>query len=162
MPEVFGVSSGSVALCRGRLIFIWMAFCNWSSVKMPGRNRTGLPREQSMMVDSMPTSQAPPSKMSAKAWFVLSAKACWTCCAVVGLVRPKRLALGAAIPYPPKSSNCFMSSCATGCEGQRSPMVFCPPAAAVPTLGFRLTMMVSGPGQKVSMSCSAKSGSSWA
>ncbi len=60
----------------------------------PGRSTTGSPREQSMMVDSMPTLHGPPSRISG----TRSPSSSATCSAVVGLMRPKRLADGAAMP----------------------------------------------------------------
>ena len=57
--------------------------------------------------------------------------------AVVGLTRPKRLALGAATPATPvRRRRPRSSACATGCDGQRRPMVSCPPAAAARHAGL--------------------------
>ncbi len=69
----------------------------------------------------------------------------------VGLMRPKRLALGAATPATPSSRAARSRAWATGCAGQRRPMLSCPPAAAAATPGARGTITVSGPGQKASI-----------
>ena len=125
----------------------------------PGRNSTGTPRVQSMMVDSMPTAQAPPSSTSSS-----SPNASATCCAVVGLTLPKWLALGAATPHTGGSSR-WLAACtawATGWAGQRRPTLSCPPVEARAAAGRRGRISVSGPGQKASMSCCANSGTSLA
>ncbi len=121
----------------------------------PGRSSTGAPREQSTMVDSMPTSQAPPSSTSSA-----SPNSAATCAAVVGLTRPKRLALGAASPCTPRAAQAASSACATGCAGQRRPTVGWPPAAASAMPGRRGRISVNGPGQKASISRPAKAGTS--
>ncbi len=66
----------------------------------------------------MPTAQGPPSRINDTA----SPRSSATCCAVVGEMRPKRLADGAAIP-PPNSPR---SARATGCEGTRMPTLVLP------------------------------------
>ena len=110
----------------------------------------------------MPTPQGPPSSTSRS-----SPSSSCTCWAVVGLTRPKRLALGAATPQTgglpasspsPTAAQASSRAWATGCEGQRSPTLSCPPVAAVATPGRRGRMSVSGPGQKASTSFCAKSG----
>ena len=63
--------------------------------------------------------------------------------AQVGLMRPKRLALGAAMPPP----NARSSACAIGWLGTRSPTVSCPAVASALTRAERRTIKVSGPGQ---------------
>ena len=73
-----------------------------------------------------------------------------TCCAVVGLMRPKRFALGAAMPATPASRAATSSACATEWAGQRNPIVAWPPAAAPATPDLRATMTVRGPGQNAS------------
>ena len=89
---------------------------------------------------------------------VMAPNSAATCAAVVGLMRPKRLALGAARPWMPRAAQATSSAWATGCAGQRRPMVACPPAAASATPAWRGRMSVSGPGQKASTSFCAKPG----
>jgi len=70
----------------------------------PGRKIIGLWVVQSMMVDSTPTSQAPPSNIKS----LLSKKApssASTADAVVGETLPNLFAEGAATPAPPCFSN---------------------------------------------------------
>ena len=124
----------------------------------PGRSSTGVPRVQSMMVDSMPSSHAPPSRTMRSA---PNSPSTWA--AVVGLTRPNRFALGAAMPHtagrPAEvSRNARSMACAAGWAGQRRPMEFCPPALAVPTPARRGKISVKGPGQKADISCWAKGG----
>ena len=109
------------------------------------------------MVDSMPTGQAPPSRISSCS-SSRSENSSATCAAVVGLTRPKRLALGAATPITPCRPAAFSSACATGCDGQRTPTESWPPAATAATSGRRGRISVSGPGQKAAISATAKSG----
>ncbi len=80
-----------------------------------------------MMVDSMPTAQAPPSSTNKSAPNSLA-----TCAAVVGLMRPNLFALGAARPQMGgwRCRQACSKAWATGCAGQRRPMVACPPVAA--------------------------------
>ena len=61
---------------------------------LPGRISTARPRERSTIVDSMPTSQSPPSSTASTA----APSSARTCSAVVGLMRPNLLAEGAAMP----------------------------------------------------------------
>jgi hypothetical protein len=58
-----------------------------------------------------------------------------TCAAVVALTRPKRFALGAAMPKTSSPAALTSSAWATGCAGQRRPIVACPAAAAVGDAG---------------------------
>ena len=67
----------------------------------------------SITVDSTPTSHAPASRMAS----MRPSRSARTCSAVVGLVCPKRLALGAATGTPAAA----IRAMATGCEGSRSP-----------------------------------------
>jgi hypothetical protein len=111
-----------------------------------------------MMVDSMPTGQAPPSSTSSssspsKPWN--SSSTCW---AVVGLTRPKRLALGAARPCTPQALAGLQQGLRHRVAGQRRPIESCPPAAATPTPERRGKISVSGPGQHAAMRPWAKSG----
>ncbi len=121
---------------------------------VPGRSSTGRPREQSTIADSMPTAHGPPSSTSTSP--PGNSSSTWR--ASVGLMRPKRLALGAATPATPSAAAASSSRRASGCAGQRRPIVSCPPAAAAAMPGARGTITVSGPGQKRSISRSAKGG----
>ena len=123
----------------------------------PGRKMVGAPRLQSTMVDSMPTTQSPPSSMGTAA-----PNSSATCAAQVGLTRPKRLALGAARPSTPRSAQVCSSASACGCAGIRRPMLLCPPAAAAATSGRRGKISVKGPGQNCCISACAKAGMSCA
>ncbi len=89
----------------------------------PGRSSAGPSPVNPTIVDSIPTAHGPPSRMIDSA----SPRSSATCCAVVGEMRPKRLADGAAIP-PPNSAR---SARATGCEGTRMPTLSCPPVIDV-------------------------------
>ena len=90
-----GARRGRVGVARGSPA----ASSIRSRVRMPGRSSTGRPVEQSTMADSMPMRAAPPSSTSSA-----SPNSSATCAAVVGLTRPKRLALGAAMPGTPASA----------------------------------------------------------
>ena len=94
-----------------------------NSVKKPGRRITGSFLVQSIIVDSMPISQVPPSMIKSNS-FKLSPNSSSTSLALVGDTAPNLFALGAAIPFPPNSSNFLKSSIATGCEGIRNPTLF--------------------------------------
>ena len=63
-----------------------------STVTAPGRSRTGCVPRASITVDSSPCAVAPPSRIMATS----SPKSAATCTACVGLMRPERLAEGAA------------------------------------------------------------------
>ena len=76
--------------------------------------------------------------------------------ASVGLGRPERLALGAAMKPPPAR----ISSCAILLEGNRTATVSSPPVVSCGTISVLLKIMVSGPGQIVSASFHALSGMS--
>ena len=120
----------------------------------PGRSSSGVSPVKATIVDSMPTSQRPPSRMVSTAPPRSSA----TCRAVVGEMRPKRLALGAAMPRPPRAANAASSACATGCDGTRRPTLSWPPVTASSTCAARGTISVSGPGQNASASARAPAG----
>ncbi len=74
-----------------------------------------------------------------------------TCAAVVGLGRPKELALGAAIGMPAAA----ISARATGCDGTRTPTSGRPAVTTSGTSGPRGSSSVSGPGQNASISARA-------
>src|SRR3546814_7383679 len=92
----------------------------------PGRSNTGPTprpsRDTSTMVDSMPTSDGPPS--STNNWSVPnSGNSVRTCAACVGETCPNLLADGAATPPCPLGfwrANSRSKAWATGCDGQRS------------------------------------------
>ncbi len=95
------------------------------------------------MVDSSPTSHAPPSSTRRS-----GPNSSRTCCAVVGLTWPNLLADGAATAPLPTFANSRSSACATGCEGQRRPTVSWPPVTIAGTRGDFFRIIVRGPGQK--------------
>ena len=107
-----------------------------------GATASGSPPVRSRTVDSRPTGQAPPSRISATS----SPNSAATCAAMVGLTRPERLADGAAIGLAAARSN----SCATGWAGARSATVSRPALASSdnPASARRRSTRVSGPGQK--------------
>src|SRR5690242_8324863 len=79
-----------------------------------------------------------------------------TWAAVVGLMRPDGLALGATIGR----STAFNRACAIGCEGTRKARLGRPAEASIETAQSlaRGTTMVSGPGQNASARCRAEGG----
>ncbi|CFD89655.1 Uncharacterised protein [Bordetella pertussis] len=88
-----------------------------------------------------------------------------TCSARVGDTWPNVLADGAATPPCPlglPAAKARSSACATGCEGQRMPMLSWPPLTAAPMWGARLRMSVSGPGQNAWINWRAAAGTSLA
>ena len=122
-----------------------------SLVIAPGRSRTGClserMRERSRIVDSIPTSHGPPSRISKSA-----PNSSRTCCAVVGEIWPNLLAEGAAMMPLPTLENSTSNCCASGCAGQRNPTVSCPPVTAFGTRADFFKISVSGPGQNASVS----------
>ena len=122
----------------------------------PGRSSIGAPSPNATIVLSMPTAHAPPSTISA----TRSPRSSATCCAVVGEIRPNRLADGAAMPVPPAASNARSSARATGCDGTRSPTRSCPPVTTSAACGVRGRISVIGPGQNASASRHAPGGTS--
>ena len=124
-------------------------------VSTPGRSSTGRGPLQSTMLDSMPMRQAPPSSTSRS-----SPNSSTTCCAMVGLTRPKRLALGAATPATPCALRRDAAAHARpDAPGSAAPSVAWPPAAAVaPCRLARGTITVSGPGQNASIRRAATGG----
>ncbi len=118
----------------------------------PGRSKIACSPLNASTVDSMPTVQAPPSRMKS----TRSPKLSRTCSAVVGESWVKRLALGAATGTCAAS----ISASATGCEGMRSPTVGRPAVTRSGTAGCLRNTRVSGPGQKRWASSSARCGHS--
>ena len=117
----------------------------------PGRSSTGRPVEQSTIADSMPMRAAPPSSTGSGL-----AELVGTCAArgradPAEAVRARRGDAGHAGARAPRASN----ACATGCAGQRRPIVAWPAAAASAPPGWRRTITVSGPGQNASTMRSA-------
>ena len=126
-----------------------------------GRSSTGpapwSSRDRSRMVDSMPTSDAPPSSTGMPA-ATSSGNSARTCSASVGETCPNLLADGAATPPCPfdlPAAKAASKAWATGCEGQRRPMLSCPPLTVSAMCGARLRISVSGPGQNASISSRA-------
>ncbi len=81
-----------------------------SALMEPARSTWGGQHERSTMVLSRPTVLRPPSNTTSRCGSSSDPRSATTCCAVVGLTRPKRLAEGAASP-PPKR---FRIRCASG------------------------------------------------
>ena len=115
---------------------------------MAGRSSTGRPEERSMIVDSIrrhrhrhraPCATASPSSSR-------------TCAAVVGLMRPKRLAEGAAMPPLPPAQRRRAAGRAPpdARDTQADGILAAGHASGTP--GARLRISVSGPGQKSSAS----------
>lgn len=106
----------------------------------------------SSTVDSTPTSQFPPSKISG----MRPSMSSMTCLAAVGLGLPLRLALGAATG----TLHAFNSAAATGCEGIRTATVGRDAVTTSGICGLRGMSSVNGPGQKASINFSASGGTS--
>ena len=121
---------------------------------MPGLNRRipSLP-VKSTMVDSMPNSQSPPSRIKISLSLPNSA---YTSAARVGETLPKRLAEGATNASPKAVNN----SCANGWLGERRATVDCPPVIVSKTCLSFFKTKVNGPGQKARISCIAAGGRS--
>ena len=110
-------------------------------VMAPGLSKTALsPEEKSIIVDSIPISQSPPSSTIKS---MMPANSSRTSAALVGETFPKRLAEGATRP----PLNLRNSSFAIGCAGTRIATVSCPPVRAFKTLLSFLNTIVRGPGQ---------------
>ena len=122
-----------------------------SRVAPPGRSRVGVAPVRSSTVDSTPTRQGPPSRISG----TRSPSDSATCSARVGLTAPLRLAEGAAIGRPAAR----ISACATGWDGARIATVSSPAVASreIGEPSLRGSTSVSGPGQKRAASLSAVS-----
>ena len=120
-----------------------------SRVMPPGRSMVGLPTRVST-VDSTPTGQGPPSRMTSMRPSISSR----TCCAVVGLGRPERLAEGAAMGTPAA----LMRASAVLCSGIRTATVGRPAATSSGTISLLKNISVRGPGQNASMRRFASSG----
>ena len=110
-----------------------------SRVTPPGRSSRGGVQVRSMMVDSTPTVQGPPSTMASI--FPSMSSHMWA--AVVGLGRPEVFPEGAATGMSAASRMARH----TGWEGQRIPTVSSPAVTTSGTTSRRGRIMVSGPGQ---------------
>ena len=108
--------------------------------------RGGSPRATT--VDSRPCRAGPPSRTRRPG------KSAATCAARVGLGRPERFALGAAIGTPAAS----MRARATGWSGTRTATVGRPAVTTSGTLLRFARTIVSGPGQKRAASARASGG----
>ena len=113
-----------------------------SRVIPPGRNRRAISPVQSIMVDSRPDSQGPPSSTRSN----LPSSPSKTCVAVLGLIRPDGLALGAAIGLPKACKSVWAPRCA----GTRIPSLLNPAVVSTATgqSSLRCKINVRGPGQK--------------
>ena len=118
-----------------------------SRVIPPGRKMTGVSPVTDSTVDSTPTLQSPPSRISGIRPSISSS----ICAARVGLGRPDRLPLGAAMGTP----DAAISPSAAGCIGQRTATVSSPAVVTSGTAGFFFISRVSGPGQKAFISSRA-------
>ena len=94
------------------------------------------------MVDSIPCSVGPASMISG----ILPSSSSSTCCAVVGLRRPNRFALGAASG----PSNSRTISAKTGCALIRTATVSRPAVTISGTISRFCKTIVNGPGQNLS------------
>ena len=101
-----------------------------------------------MIVDSTPMTLGPPSTMRSTS----CPRSDLTCSAFVGLTRPKRLALGAAIGLPSASTTRRKKSCA----GTRTTTEDRPPVTRGSRESDRGTRSDSGPGQTSSASLRAR------
>ena len=63
-----------------------------------------------------------------------------------------------ALPFDLPAAKAASKAWATGCEGQRRPMLSCPPLTVSAMCGARLRISVSGPGQNASISSRASAG----
>ena len=127
-----------------------------SCVIGPRRKTSILPSRTATIVDSMPCSVGPASMTSGMRPYSSSN----TCCAVVGLTRPKRFALGAAIGSP----NSPTISANTRCALIRTATVSKPAVTMSGTISRLGKTIVSGPGQNLSanlpISCRSPAGTS--
>ena len=113
----------------------------------PGRRTVAISPVSATTVLSTPTSHAPPSRISGMRPSISSSM----CAASVGLGRPERLPLGAAMGRPHAS----ISARATGCEGMRMATLSSPAVTTAGTISFLGRIIVSGPGQKAAASLRA-------
>ena len=118
-----------------------------SAAMPPGRSRRSVPASTFTMVDSSPTSVGPPSTMSG----ILSPRSASTASAVVEVMRPEELALGAASGRPKRAMSPAPKPC-----GMRSAIVSRPAVTSgwMPAPPASGSTRVSGPGQKASASFS--------
>src|SRR5262249_50617159 len=121
-----------------------------SNVTPPGLSRTVAGPVRSSTVDSIPTGQRPPSRIMA----TLRPREPATCSAVVGLILPEGLALGAAIGRPQAVS----TARATAWLGTRTAKLSKPALARSETVQSRRrgSTRVNAPGQNLAASRSAR------
>ena len=112
---------------------------NCSAVIGPRRKIWMLFPRTRTIVDSSPCWVRPASMINS----IRPLSSASTCCAVVGLMRPNRFALGAAIGFPSSE----MISAKTGCELIRTATVSSPAVTISGTIDRRSKTSVSGPGQ---------------
>ena len=124
-----------------------------SKVIPPGRSSIGGWTVRSMIVDSNPTLQSPPSKTAG----IFPDRSSSTWRSVVVLGRPERFADGAAMG----KSTAARSMRVSGVCGQRTAMVSSPALVCAGMAGLFLRIMVTGPGQKRAASRRALAGISW-
>ena len=122
-----------------------------SVVTSPGLYIIGSP-DKSITVDSIPTLQSPPSIIASTLPFISSTQ----CANAVGLGLPDKFALGAAIGTPESSKSLFASDC----TGILTPTVSSPAVTSFLILLLFFKIIVSGPGQNLSISFLADSGTS--
>lgn len=96
MFEQLSGSAGLVGIALRKQNFLVEEFSKSSFEVPPARKMTMFEPVTSMMVDSTPTVQGPPSKIMS----TLSPRLSNTCCAVVGLMDLNLLAEGATIGTP--------------------------------------------------------------
>ena len=120
-----------------------------TAVIFPGRRTCRTEFVHSTIVDSIPMVHGPPSSTRSTD----SPKSLITCCALVGLTCPKRLADGATTASPTESNNAIVMLCA----GIRKATVSRAPVTQSGTSGVRGTRSVRGPGHRALASISADS-----
>ena len=120
------------------------AASRFSAVMIPGLSIVGTSPVISTTVDSIPTLQSSPSMMAS----MRPSMSAMTSLALVGLGLPEMLALGAAIGV----SDIVIRSSAALLSGILTATVSRPPVVLSGTSGFFFTTIVSGPGQKFSIS----------
>ncbi len=150
MPGAFGCAKGSSVSSAGSVPTSPSTDSNMERVTKPGRKIMGVSLVISTIVDSKPSTESPPSKIMSMRPAISSI----TKRALVGLGRPERFALGAAIKPPAARIN----AAAPVCEGKRTATVESPPVVSVGTRSFFSKIIVSGPGQKASARRLALSG----
>ena len=114
----------------------------------PGRKINGLLFVQSIIVDSSPTIDLPPSK-TISLTLKYKDNSSITSSALVGDTLLNLLALGAAIPKPPNDSNSSSKEIAQVLFGTLTPTFSCPPVMKSLANLLRGQTKVNGPGQEL-------------